>query len=343
MATETRTFDASNVTTNGVTSLSGNTATVYDSSSLGGEAGSIFFNDEVTLNEDFTVSFQSVMTGPDGIAFVMHNDPAGASAQGGVGIGMGHTGIQNGIAVEFDTYFNGAAFGNVDINDNSSVIRDTDFSATNAAGNISTQVDLDPIADLNDGTPHDITISWDADSQTLSWTLDGVPVSTRTFSDAELDSLFANDRSVFLGITGAKFVAGTGVVDDFQFTGNFVCFASGTLIETVLGETPVEDLRAGQKVRTLDNGLQEILWIGHKTLTYAELSANPKLRPILIKKGALGANTPDRDLLVSRQHRILVRSKIAQRMFGSSEILVPAAKLLGLHGVFALVPKAGVT
>jgi len=49
--------------------------------------------------------------------------------------------------------------------------------------------------------------------------------------------------------------------------------------------------------------------------------------------GALGANTPTSDLLVSPQHRILVRSNIAQKMFGTKEVLVAAKQLVLLDGI----------
>jgi hypothetical protein len=41
-----------------------------------------------------------------------------------------------------------------------------------------------------------------------------------------------------------------------------------------------------------------------------------------------------RDLVVSRQHRILVRSKVAERMFGTSEALIAAIKLTALPGIY---------
>ncbi|MFN6977544.1 MAG: Hint domain-containing protein, partial [Gemmobacter sp.] len=40
------------------------------------------------------------------------------------------------------------------------------------------------------------------------------------------------------------------------------CFTPGTLIATPRGERPIEDLKAGDKVITRDNGIQEIRWIG---------------------------------------------------------------------------------
>ncbi len=111
------------------------------------------------------------------------------------------------------------------------------------------------------------------------------------------------------------------------------CFAAGTLIETDRGEVAVEDLRRGDRVWTRDGGFQAITWAGGRRLDALALAAWPRLRPIRISAGALGAGTPARDLMVSPQHRILVRSKIAGRMFGEDEVLVAARHLVGLPGI----------
>ena len=111
------------------------------------------------------------------------------------------------------------------------------------------------------------------------------------------------------------------------------CFANGTVIRTADGDRLVEDLRCGDMVATRDHGLQAIRWTGSRPLSAEVLAASPNLRPIRIKAGALGNNTPSSDLLVSPQHRVLVRSKTAQRMFGTEEVLVAAKQLLPLEGI----------
>lgn len=65
----------------------------------------------------------------------------------------------------------------------------------------------------------------------------------------------------------------------------------------------------------------------------SDLARKPKLVPIRIRQGALGAGFPVKDLVVSPQHRVLVRSVIARRMFDEDELLIPAVQLLGLEGV----------
>jgi len=120
------------------------------------------------------------------------------------------------------------------------------------------------------------------------------------------------------------------------------CFTRGTQIETAAGEVPVERLRVGSLVRTLDDGLQPIRWIGSKPLGALDLVLQPKLRPICIARGSLGPDLPARDLTVSPQHRVLVRSRVAERMFGNDEVLLPAQKLLALDGVDVVRGGGGV-
>jgi len=125
------------------------------------------------------------------------------------------------------------------------------------------------------------------------------------------------------------FVTGT----DLTFDNTNVCFTKGTLIETPGGLTPIEQLRAGDMVLTMDDGPQPIRWIGSNDIAPEVLAQQPRLRPIRIRAGALGLNMPKRDLMVSPQHRVFVRSIVANRMFGNFEVLVPANKLVTCDGI----------
>ncbi|WP_281972803.1 Hint domain-containing protein [Ruegeria faecimaris] len=119
------------------------------------------------------------------------------------------------------------------------------------------------------------------------------------------------------------------IVDNIEL---LVCFCQGTLIETELGERPVETLREGDLVLTR-SGLKPVRWIGQRHLSATDLAINPNLKPVRIAKSALGDGLPKQDLLVSRQHRMQISSAVAQRMFGSPDVLVAAIKLSELPGI----------
>jgi len=114
---------------------------------------------------------------------------------------------------------------------------------------------------------------------------------------------------------------------------SIVCFASGTLIACEDGPIEVQRLRVGSQVITVDHGPQQVRWVGCRRITAADMAANSALRPVRIRASALGCGLPERDLFVSQQHRILVRSKIAGRMIGSHEVLIPAKQLIGVEGI----------
>lgn len=103
------------------------------------------------------------------------------------------------------------------------------------------------------------------------------------------------------------------------------CFADGTLIQGADGPVAVESLSVGDEVMTLDHGLQPLLWVGHMVPSLKE-------RAVKIARGALG-HGPSDDLIVSPQHRMLIRSDLAGLWFDAPECLVAAKHLVGRPGV----------
>lgn len=171
---------------------------------------------------------------------------------------------------------------------------------------------------------------------------DGSTLSTQmVFMQLQDGSVFTNTG----GAATAKNVQSITLLsyDSSNFYGTFVnwsiadakivCFAAGTMIRTADGDKPIEDLTLADRIPTADHGTQPLRWIGSHRLDRIDLMANPSLRPIRIQAGALAPNLPDADLLVSPQHRLLVRGNLPQRMFGQREILVAAKHLLTLAGV----------
>lgn len=120
------------------------------------------------------------------------------------------------------------------------------------------------------------------------------------------------------------------------------CFTPGTLIRTPTGERPVETLEPGDLVLTLDKGSVPVCFAHKRTLDTEHLANNPNHCPVLFRAGSMGQDLPVRDLIVSPQHRMLLRSPIVERMFGEPEILVPACQLVGQPGVTRISPAEGV-
>lgn len=120
----------------------------------------------------------------------------------------------------------------------------------------------------------------------------------------------------------------SAVATGARAAGGVICFVPGTQIATPGGRTRIEHLRPGDLIQTKDNGPQSVLWTGSRRMTGARLYAMPHLRPIRFRAGALGQGRPDEELLVSPQHRMLVRGATAQALFNSDEVLVAAEDLL---------------
>lgn len=110
--------------------------------------------------------------------------------------------------------------------------------------------------------------------------------------------------------------------------GGVICFTPGTRLTTSEGPRLIQNLRPGDRILTRDNGPQQVVWTGHRRMSGARLYAMPHLRPIRFRAGALGAGRPDEDLLVSPQHRMLMRGAAAQALFNTPEVLVAAEDLL---------------
>ena len=116
-------------------------------------------------------------------------------------------------------------------------------------------------------------------------------------------------------------------------SGTIPCFTAGTLIATPSGETPVEALKPGDEVLRADGTTTRLTLALSRRITAKDMEANFRLRPVLIRAGSLGGGLPRRDLLISRQHRMQVSSRIAARMFGETEVLVAAIRLTKLPGI----------
>jgi hypothetical protein len=84
---------------------------------------------------------------------------------------------------------------------------------------------------------------------------------------------------------------------------------------------------------TADHGLLPVRWIGRSDVSIASTVINPNILPVRIAAGAMGDGLPARDLWLSPQHRVLVRSRIVARMTGKAEAPVAVKHLCTVPGI----------
>ncbi len=184
---------------------------------------------------------------------------------------------------------------------------------------------------FRDGYGHDTVMDFDVSADRVNLTASSV----ETWADVQ-DRLSSDfDGTALLTLDDGSTLRFEGLTVDDLTEDNFilppppVCFAAGTLILTPRGEVPVESLRPGDLVLTLDRGPQPLWWIGHRKTTFGH--GNHRHQPVRIAAGAMGHGLPCRDLLVSPQHRLLVAGPDGKRFAAGA--LAKAKGLCGKPGI----------
>lgn len=174
--------------------------------------------------------------------------------------------------------------------------------------------------------------------------INGQPVtagSTITLATGQSVTLNANgtltyNNTASVGDVNFTYTVDNGANSDTGFVNvsSVPCFVAGTMIRTPDGDMPVERLRPGDMVMTRDEGPRPLRWIGGRTA-----AAEGDFAPVRIRAGTFGAH---RMLMVSPEHRVLVRDSLAELLFGDAEVLVAAKDLVNGHSV-CRVPGGHVT
>lgn len=99
-----------------------------------------------------------------------------------------------------------------------------------------------------------------------------------------------------------------------------VCFEASMPIETPEGPRAAGELRPGDRVVTLDHGVQPIAWIAARRVRGWGRHA-----PVVFAPGSLGNEAP---LVLSQQHRILLDLPEEMQDGRGAEVLVPAVSFL---------------
>ncbi len=94
--------------------------------------------------------------------------------------------------------------------------------------------------------------------------------------------------------------------DDAMSKTGLTGLCAGANLRTHCGGRRVEFLREGDLVVTRDNGLQPVRMIWTRTVTAAEIAADPSLAPIVLRPRAIGPMMPQRTLSVGSAHLLLI-------------------------------------
>ena len=233
-------------------------------------SGAAWYNNPIDLSQDFDIVFNAFFGanagGADGMAFVLKTTPNAVIGNVGGGLGYQNLPGQPSLAVEFDTYTNGAptndpAFdhiallkgGNVDHSGPNSLVAPVPASAT--------------ITNIKDNQQHEVKILWRALTHTLTVIFD---CSTRiTYNDQIITSIFGGSPIVYFGFTGS-----TGALSNQQS----VCFKYISFLPSALQDQVVCE---GGSINTIDGtiaGAVSYLWTPTTGVSNPAI-ANPVFSP----------------------------------------------------------------
>lgn len=244
-------------------------------------------------------------------------------------------------AAENGTAFTGLSFNSVDMqfttvnmHDNigsTDFVNNDTYSGSGSGDFLTFDIGSGPVEtglDQNIGVNATITLG---DGSTVSRTLSILQADTgETFiaewtSTSQLDGLSIQSITIdsvwqisWGGASTRESISGLAVV----------CFCPGTLIDTPNGPRAVETFKSGDLVTTVDLGPQPVLRTIHQVVDPTKRTA-----PVRFAAGALGNDRPHSAMLLSPQHRVLCRSRLAKRMFGQFDVFVTAKQLVRLPGI----------
>ena len=99
------------------------------------------------------------------------------------------------------------------------------------------------------------------------------------------------------------------------------CFLPGTRIATPRGEVQVQELKVGDLVLTQRGESKPITWIGQGA-ALATRGRRTAATPVIVRKGAMGDNCPNRDLHITKGHALYV-----------DDVLIPAEFLVNHRSI----------
>lgn len=104
---------------------------------------------------------------------------------------------------------------------------------------------------------------------------------------------------------------------------------AGTRLATAVGMRAVESLKAGDNVVTFENRMQPVEWVERRVI-WCGRNAEELAWPLHVPAGAL-ANRDEMYLMPAQA--IVIDCELAEQVFGSPYVRVPATALIGHFGI----------
>ncbi len=82
-----------------------------------------------------------------------------------------------------------------------------------------------------------------------------------------------------------------------------LCFCAGTSIATPQGDVPIERIGMGDLILTHTGAARAVLWVGTGRVL-ATRGRRGAATPVIVRKGAIAPNVPNRDLRVTKAHSL---------------------------------------
>ncbi len=204
----------------------------------GNRTGTAFFKRPLAIdtNTSFSTQFQFQLTGgtdgADGFTFIVHNDAKGAKAIGEASENLGYSGIENSLAIEFDTYRNPFDSGNNQI----SLLRDGNIDRPLAV--------IDAPFDLNGGNPLTAWIDYVSASKQLQVYLSNTGTKPATAALAyNIDLATAIGSQAYLGFSAATGeFSNTQTIQNWSVASNSYLLPAPPVFAEIRQQTTVTNL-----------------------------------------------------------------------------------------------------
>jgi len=166
-------------------------------------------------------------------------------------------------------------------------------------------------------------------------------VGTITVDGIEMPVFQRPDGSHHVYNPGPGFVAPPAAFPGATPGAHTFCFLAGTEITTPMGARRVEDLTIGDEILTASGDVVPVKWVGQQTVR--KLLSGPRMQPVRICAGALGAGLPHTDLTVTADHGMVIGGVVINAsalVNGDTIAFVASADLQDSFTVYHIETKA---